>query len=121
LRQKPSAVILAGASLLALSIAVAVLLGPWAARWFLATFWLLAAGVLCYLGLRLRHAEPAMHPLGSQDHSSRSAVFALALGFASLAAATAIRAVAGGRVALVWILYAVAAIAMMAPFAGERS
>jgi hypothetical protein len=115
-------VILAGAILLALSLAVAVLIGPWAARWFVAAFWFLAAGVFCYLGLR--RVEPATQS-SDTPHLSRPrpppwAVFAVALGFASLAAATAVRAVAGGRAALVWILYAVAAIGMMAPFAGGR-
>jgi hypothetical protein len=109
----PRVVVLAGASLLGLSLAVAVLLGPWAERWFLVALWLLAAGVFGYLGLRRRHVEPAGRSFGGPSRLSRGPVFALALGFAGLAAATAVRTLAGGRVALVWILYAVAGIGMV--------
>jgi hypothetical protein len=48
-------------------------------------------------------------------------VLAIALGFASLTAATAVRAVAGGRLPVVWILYAVATIGMVASFVLEQS
>jgi hypothetical protein len=106
----PRVVVLAGASLLGSSLAVAILLGPWAARWFLVALWLLAAGAFGYLGIRRRHVEPATRSFGGPY---RRSVFALALGFAGLAAATAVRALAGGRVALVWILYAVAGVGMV--------
>jgi hypothetical protein len=112
---------LGGALLLALSLGVAVLLGPWAARWFLAAFWLLAASLFCYLGLQLRHAEPAMRALDTRQRPGRRPVFALALGFTSLAAATAVRALAGGRAVLVWILYTLAAIGMVVAFVLEPS
>jgi hypothetical protein len=106
----PRVVILAGASLLGLSLAAAILLGPWAARWFLVALWLFAAGVFCYLGLRL----------GQVERLGRRPVFALALGFAGLAVATALRALAGGGVALVWILYAIAGAGMVGAVVVER-
>src|SRR5688572_3337134 len=110
-------VVLAGASLLGLSLAVAILLGPWAERWFLVASWLLAAGVFGYLGLRRRDVEPATRSFGGPY---RRSVFALALGFAGLAAATAVRALAGGRVALVWILYLVAGVGAVGPVVLEQ-
>ncbi len=102
----------AGPVLLALFLATAILLGPWAAKWLLAGIWFVCAGVFGYVGFQLRHSEPATSSLGS---------FALAIGFAGLAAATAYRALGGSTTLLPGLLYLVAGIGMIASFVLERS
>lgn len=96
---------LAGVSLLALSLTVAVLLGPWAARWLVAGVWLVLAGIWFSIGFPRREIQSVT----------------LALGFVSLAMATAVRTLAGGRSAVVWLLYALAGAAMLAPMVRGRS